>query len=203
MDQTYELLNAILIVHIKSDTGGELPPVSGLYKCKILRHGRTGLPSTDGQRGLGWKFEPRTRQRVDRLTTPRSHRSRVGERLRTCRTFPQCYHRRQEPRGPTSLTQFENIRGNTATLDTGLHHPSITRDGKTPAPHATTDWWPSSLLPRGNIHISSANSDLRQVLGNEDDYERMHARKFARQQQSRWKAIICGELHCIVLHSAP
>ncbi|KAJ7824281.1 hypothetical protein B0H13DRAFT_1919230 [Mycena leptocephala] len=26
MEQTYELLNAILIVHIKSDTGGELPP---------------------------------------------------------------------------------------------------------------------------------------------------------------------------------
>ncbi|KAJ7915419.1 hypothetical protein B0H13DRAFT_1872083 [Mycena leptocephala] len=27
MEQTYELLNAILIVHIKSDTGGELPPI--------------------------------------------------------------------------------------------------------------------------------------------------------------------------------
>ncbi|KAJ7923753.1 hypothetical protein B0H13DRAFT_1864559 [Mycena leptocephala] len=26
MEQTYELLNAILIVHIKSDTGGDLPP---------------------------------------------------------------------------------------------------------------------------------------------------------------------------------
>jgi hypothetical protein len=26
MEQTYELLDAILIVHIKSDTGGELPP---------------------------------------------------------------------------------------------------------------------------------------------------------------------------------
>ncbi|KAJ7810481.1 hypothetical protein B0H13DRAFT_1927327 [Mycena leptocephala] len=26
MEQIYELLNAILIVHIKSDTGGELPP---------------------------------------------------------------------------------------------------------------------------------------------------------------------------------
>jgi hypothetical protein len=26
MEQTYELLNALLIVHIKSDTGGELPP---------------------------------------------------------------------------------------------------------------------------------------------------------------------------------
>jgi hypothetical protein len=26
MEQTYELLNAILIVYIKSDTGGELPP---------------------------------------------------------------------------------------------------------------------------------------------------------------------------------
>jgi hypothetical protein len=26
MEQTHELLNAILIVHIKSDTGGALPP---------------------------------------------------------------------------------------------------------------------------------------------------------------------------------
>jgi ribonuclease BN (tRNA processing enzyme) len=26
MEQTHELLNAILIVHIKSDTGGQLPP---------------------------------------------------------------------------------------------------------------------------------------------------------------------------------
>ena len=26
MEQTHELLNAIIIIHIKSDTGGELPP---------------------------------------------------------------------------------------------------------------------------------------------------------------------------------
>jgi hypothetical protein len=26
MEQTYDLLNAIIMVHVKSDTGGELPP---------------------------------------------------------------------------------------------------------------------------------------------------------------------------------
>jgi hypothetical protein len=31
MEQIHELLNAIIVVHINSDTGGELPPV-------MLRH---------------------------------------------------------------------------------------------------------------------------------------------------------------------
>ncbi|KAF8162034.1 hypothetical protein K438DRAFT_1942173 [Mycena galopus ATCC 62051] len=38
----------------------------------ILRNGRTGLPSKDGQRELGWNFETRTRQGVGRRTTPQS-----------------------------------------------------------------------------------------------------------------------------------
>jgi hypothetical protein len=38
MEQTYELLNAILIVHIKSDTGGELPPSVLTYIAKFTEY---------------------------------------------------------------------------------------------------------------------------------------------------------------------
>jgi hypothetical protein len=31
MEQTYELLNAIVLVHMKSETGGDLPPI-------VLKH---------------------------------------------------------------------------------------------------------------------------------------------------------------------
>jgi hypothetical protein len=50
------------------------------------------------------------------------------------------------PWPPTSLAQFENICGNTTTLDTGLHHLSISRDIKTPELHATIDWHVCELM---------------------------------------------------------
>jgi hypothetical protein len=35
MEKTHSLLNAIIIVHIKSDTGGELPPIMLKYIAKF------------------------------------------------------------------------------------------------------------------------------------------------------------------------
>jgi hypothetical protein len=38
MEQTYELLNAILMVHIKSETGAELPPSVLKYIGKFTEY---------------------------------------------------------------------------------------------------------------------------------------------------------------------
>ncbi|KAJ7914790.1 P-loop containing nucleoside triphosphate hydrolase protein [Mycena leptocephala] len=45
MEQTYELLNAILIVHIKSDTGGELPPRLSTKSTHLLKLNRMAARS--------------------------------------------------------------------------------------------------------------------------------------------------------------
>ncbi|KAF8182760.1 hypothetical protein K438DRAFT_1937690 [Mycena galopus ATCC 62051] len=52
----------------------------------ILRSGRTGLPSKDGQRGLGWNFETRTRQGVGRLTAPQG--PSIANKNRPAAQFP-------------------------------------------------------------------------------------------------------------------
>jgi hypothetical protein len=38
MEQTYELINAILMAHIKSNTGGKLPPSVLTYIGKFTEH---------------------------------------------------------------------------------------------------------------------------------------------------------------------
>ncbi|KAJ7888455.1 hypothetical protein B0H13DRAFT_2533394 [Mycena leptocephala] len=59
MEQTYELLNAILMVHIKSDTGGELPPTqqNGSKIKKFFHQGEMSALLKDCKAGLQQGFE--------------------------------------------------------------------------------------------------------------------------------------------------
>ncbi|KAF8196341.1 hypothetical protein K438DRAFT_1760495 [Mycena galopus ATCC 62051] len=101
----------------------------------ILRIGRTGLPSKDGQQGLGWNFETCTRQGVGRLTTPQSRDVKaphctqeqtgfykgMSTLLRPTRTFEQlCWYMeqaksRQHPSVDPSFNQELSVGNEKAT----------------------------------------------------------------------------------------
>jgi hypothetical protein len=48
LEQTYKLLNAVLMVHVKSDTGGELPPSVLSHVGKFMEYVACHVAITSG-----------------------------------------------------------------------------------------------------------------------------------------------------------